>query len=180
MPTQTARHVVLLLAICALTFFANLGASRLWDRDEPRNAGCTREMLQRGDWVVPVFNGELRTHKPVLLYWLMMTSYAALGDNEWGARFWSAALAAGSVLMTYAIGRQLFNSSAALWGGIVLASNLQFAMIGRAAGDAVLLLPHGGDARLRGGRGSAERRLRRRARARSLSLGRHPALLPDL
>jgi len=130
---QTPRHVALLLTICALTFFLNLGGTRLWDRDEPRNAGCTREMLQRGDWVTPMFNGELRTHKPVLLYWLMMTSYAVFGQNEWGARFWSAALAAGSVLMTYAIGRRLFNASAALWGGVVLASNLQFAMIGRAA-----------------------------------------------
>ena len=133
MHSRAVRHITLLLATCALTLFLNLGATRLWDRDEPRNAGCTREMLARGDWVVPVFNDELRTHKPVLLYWLMMGAYGAFGQNEWGARFWSAALGAGTVLMTYAIGRRLFNAGAAFWAGVVLASSLQFAMMGRAA-----------------------------------------------
>jgi 4-amino-4-deoxy-L-arabinose transferase-like glycosyltransferase len=131
--SRTFRDVALLLATCALTLFLHLGGTRLWDRDEPRNAGCTREMLRRGDWVVPVFNAELRTHKPVLLYWLMMTSYAAFGENEWGARFPSAALGAATVLLTYAIGRRLFNASAGFWGALVLASSLQFALMGRFA-----------------------------------------------
>ena len=133
MRSPTTRHVALLLGACALTLFLNLGGTRLWDRDEPRNAGCTREMLQRGDWVVPVFNAELRTHKPVLLYWLMMTSYAAFGQNEWGARLWSAVLGTATVLLTYATGRRLFSASAALWGALVLASSLQFALMGRFA-----------------------------------------------
>ena len=29
----------------------------------------TQEMLQRGDWVVPYFNGEPRLNKPPLNYW---------------------------------------------------------------------------------------------------------------
>jgi 4-amino-4-deoxy-L-arabinose transferase-like glycosyltransferase len=129
----TSRHVALLLAISALTFFLNLGVPRLWDRDEPRNAGASLEMLRRGDWIVPTFNGELRVHKPVLINWFMMSAFAVFDDPEFAARFWSAALAAGAVLMTYAIGRRLFNASAAFWAGVVLASNLQFAMLARAA-----------------------------------------------
>src|SRR5215210_7012568 len=138
--TPTLRHVALLLAISALTFFLNLGAPRLWDRDEPRNAGATLEMLRRGDWIVPVFNNELRVHKPVLINWFMMSGFAAFGgwDLEFAARFWSAALGAGTVLMTYAVGRRLFNPSAALWSGVVLASNLQFCMMARAATPEVL------------------------------------------
>ena len=31
-------------------------------------------MMVRQDWVTPVFNGELRVHKPVLLYWLIMSA----------------------------------------------------------------------------------------------------------
>ena len=132
-PSQTVRHVALLLAISALTFFLNLGTPRLWDRDEPRNAGATLEMLRRGDWIVPVFNDELRVHKPVLINWFMMSAYAVFDDPEFAARFWSAALGLGTVLMTYVIGRRLFNASAGLWAGVVLASNLQFAMMARAA-----------------------------------------------
>ena len=49
-----------------------------------------REMLLRHDWVVPLFNDELRAHKPVLLYWCIMSSYLALGVNEFAARLPSA------------------------------------------------------------------------------------------
>src|SRR6476659_10757137 len=133
MPAPTLRHVLLLLLVSGLTFFTRLGAASLWDRDEPRNAGCAREMLARGDWVVPVFNGQLRTHKPVLLYWLMMPAYKVFDDPEFAARFWSAALGMGTVLMTYAIGRRLFDATAALWGGIILSTTLQFTLVARAA-----------------------------------------------
>ncbi len=39
---------------------AGNGRTSLWDRDEPRYAGCTREMAARGDWLHPTFNGEPR------------------------------------------------------------------------------------------------------------------------
>src|SRR5678816_2239565 len=121
---RTLLHVVVIVGLAGVVFFTNLGGARLWDRDEPRNAGCASEMLARGDWVVPVFNAELRTQKPVLLYWFIMTGYALFGDNAWGARIWSAALATGTVLMTYGIGRRLFNPTAGLWSGVVLATSV--------------------------------------------------------
>src|SRR5689334_23133518 len=61
MPRWQAYAIVGLIS--AIVVLTNLGGPRLWDRDEPRNAGCAAEMLARGDWVVPVFNSELRTHK---------------------------------------------------------------------------------------------------------------------
>ena len=70
------KHVGFLIFIAGLIFLFKLGDAPLWDRDEPRNAGCAAEMMQANDWVVPIFNAKLRTHKPVLLYWLMMTSYS--------------------------------------------------------------------------------------------------------
>ena len=88
---HAARDVLLLFGISGILFLFQLGAAPLWDRDEPRNAGCAAEMLAAGDWVVPVFNAELRTHKPVLLYWLIMSAYQVFGVNEFAARFWSAA-----------------------------------------------------------------------------------------
>ena len=97
-------------------------------------------MLQREGWVTPYFNGELRTHKPVLLYWLMMAAYWAFGVNEFGARFWSAALAVGTVVTTYHIGRRLFNAQVGLWAGLILASSLMFDVGARAATpDSVLI-----------------------------------------
>ncbi len=130
---QTVLHLLLITVVASLILFTNLGQARLWDRDEPRNAGCALEMMQRGDVVVPMFNDELRHQKPVLLYWLIISAYNLFGVNEFAARFWSALLAVGTVCSTYAIGRRLLNPTVALIGAIVLASSVMFAVAGRAA-----------------------------------------------
>ena len=132
-PARTPRHLAVILAVSALVLFTNLGGPRLWDRDEPRNAGCAREMMQRGDWVVPMFNAELRAHKPVLLYWLIMSAYGVFGVSEFSARFCSAALAIGTALATYGIGRRLFDEKVGLWAAVILTTTLMFDVAGRAA-----------------------------------------------
>jgi 4-amino-4-deoxy-L-arabinose transferase-like glycosyltransferase len=130
---EVVRHHLLLLAVAALVFLFNLGGARLWDEDEPKNAQCAREMLARGDWIVPTFNQELRTDKPVLLYWLMMPAYLLLGVSELAARLPSALLAIGTTLLTYHLGRRLFSPRVGLWAGITLATSLMFTVAGRAA-----------------------------------------------
>lgn len=105
----------------------------MWDEDEPKNAECAREMLVRGDWVVPTFNEQLRYDKPALLYWLMISAYKTFGVNEFAARFWSALLAVGTSLATYHLGRILFRPQVGLWAGLAMASCLMFVVAGRAA-----------------------------------------------
>jgi 4-amino-4-deoxy-L-arabinose transferase-like glycosyltransferase len=134
------RDAAIIVVVASIVLFTNLGVARLWDRDEPRNAGCAAEMLDRGDYVVPYFNAELRDHKPILLYWFIMVGYSMFGVNEWGARFWSAALAVGSTLLTYGIGRRIFHREAGLWAAIVLATCLMFDVAGRAATPDSLLI----------------------------------------
>src|SRR5262245_31493483 len=118
----------------------NLGGPRLWDRDEPRNASCAREMLAANNWVVPIFNGELRAHKPVLLYWCIMTSYLGLGVSEFSARLPSALCAIGTVICVYRMGRRLFGPQAGAWAAIALATSLMFVVAGRAATPDSLLI----------------------------------------
>ncbi len=127
------RQQALLLLAAIMVLFANLGGGALWDEDEPRNAGCAYEMQQRGDWIVPTFNEELRTHKPILLYWGMLTAYHVLGVSELSARLASALMAVISVLATYRLGRLLFGHETGFWSALVLASSLLFAVLGRAA-----------------------------------------------
>ena len=91
---QLFRHQLWIVLAASVVFFTNLGAVRLFDKDETLYASCAREMLQRGDWVVPVFNGELFPDKPPLMYWLMISGYSLFGVTEFAARFWSAAFVA--------------------------------------------------------------------------------------
>ncbi|MEN6367769.1 MAG: glycosyltransferase family 39 protein [Thermoguttaceae bacterium] len=129
-----------MILIAGLVFFVNLGGPRLWDRDEPRNAGCAVEMMERGNWTVPMFNAELRVHKPILLYWFMMTAYAVFGVNEFAARIWSAIFGLGTVLVTYHIGRRLFSAQIGFWAAIILSSCMMFPVAARAATpDSVLI-----------------------------------------
>lgn len=134
------QRLTVVAAVAIIVFFTNLGGPKLWDRDEPRNAGCAREMLARGDWVTPVFNGELRAHKPVLLYWLMMVAYQLLGVGEFAARLPSALAAFGTALAVYAIGRRLFGRGAATWAGVAVATNFSLGVAGRAATPDALIL----------------------------------------
>lgn len=137
---QWLRHHLAILAVAGPILFIGLGDARLWDRDEPRNARCAVEMLERHDWIVPYFNGELRTHKPVLLYWLIMSSYAVFGVGEFAARFPSAVLGLGTVFCTYHAGTALFGRRAGLLAALSLAPALMFGVASRAATpDASLL-----------------------------------------
>ncbi|MEM9702315.1 MAG: glycosyltransferase, partial [Planctomycetota bacterium] len=74
-PNPLVRDRVLLGLASAVLFVTNLGGAPLFDEDEPKNAACGAAMLRAGEWVVPTFNGELRVHKPILLYWVMRPGY---------------------------------------------------------------------------------------------------------
>lgn len=130
---ETAQRVAIVAVVAVVVMFTNLGGPRLWDRDEPRNAQCAAEMLARGDWVTPVMNSELRTHKPVLHYWLMMSAYSVFGITEFAARFWSATLAVGTALCTFILGRKLFDERVGMWAGIAISTTLMFDVSARAA-----------------------------------------------
>ena len=62
------RSYFLIVLVAGIVIFTNLGTPRLWDEDEPKNAQCAYEMFEAGNWIVPTFNQELRTDKPILLY----------------------------------------------------------------------------------------------------------------
>ena len=133
-------HYLLLLAVSACLFLCNLGGPALWDIDEGRNAAASIAMRESGDWVVPTFNGELRSHKPVLLYWLQVAAYELFGINEFAARLPSALAAMVTVLLVYELCRAMFNAATGLLGGLILASSTLFSVSAHFANPDALLL----------------------------------------
>jgi 4-amino-4-deoxy-L-arabinose transferase-like glycosyltransferase len=131
--TARLQHQAWVVAVSLMVFFVNLGGSRLWDDDETKNATCAREMFQRGDWVVPTFNSELRTDKPPLVCWLMIGAYQLFGISEFAARLPSALFAVGTTLVTYHLGRLLLSQKAGLWAAMILATSPMFVWAGRSA-----------------------------------------------
>jgi 4-amino-4-deoxy-L-arabinose transferase-like glycosyltransferase len=113
----------------------------LWDRDEPRYAECSREMLQSGDWVVPRFLGQLRAHKPPLIYWCQLTAMELLGGTAQAARLPSAIAVTLVVALLAAFVRRIADARVAAWTAFIFAtSSLVIAGAKLCITDGVLLL----------------------------------------
>src|SRR6266851_3102594 len=91
--STNTKYAILFFA-CVLFHVAGTWSLPLIDRDEPRFAEASREMIERGNYIVPYFNNQLRLDKPPLTYWAQVASYRIFGENDFAARFPSAIAAA--------------------------------------------------------------------------------------
>ena len=105
----------------------------LTDRDETRFAEASREMIQRGDFVVPWFNGAWRFDKPVLIYWCQIASYKVFGENPFAARLPSVLFTTATALLLVRWGRKVADAKTAFVAGAMFVAGLHVAIIGRVA-----------------------------------------------
>lgn len=125
-------HLILFIALLVLYGLGN-STLPLIDRDEPRFAEASREMLQSGDWVIPRVNGEYRFDKPPLIYWCQAGAMKLFGQNDFAARFPSTVFAASTALLVGAWGRRCGGGRAGWTAALVFATCLQVFVHGRAA-----------------------------------------------
>lgn len=123
-------RLLLLLILPGVLLYPCL-SFRLFEPDEGRYAEIPREMLLRGDWIVPHLQGEPYLDKPPLFYWLVMGSYQLLGVHDWAARLVPALALHGCVLVTYLLGRRSLGERAAFWGALALSLAPGFISMGR-------------------------------------------------
>ena len=105
----------------------------LVDRDEPRFAEASREMIERGNYIVPYFNNQLRLDKPPLTYWAQVASYHIFGENDFAARFPSAIAAALTAILIFAWGRRMGGEKLGWWAAIIFTLSLQTFVHAKAA-----------------------------------------------
>jgi 4-amino-4-deoxy-L-arabinose transferase-like glycosyltransferase len=121
------RGGVVLLLICLAVYVPGLFTLPPVDRDESRFAQASRQMFESGDFAVPRVQDRPRLNKPPLIYWVQCGSLAIFGDhgreNEgiWVYRLPSALCAIGTVMLTWRLGRRLFDPRAAWLGAAFLA-----------------------------------------------------------
>ena len=120
-----SRYLPFLLFIFAfLLYTVNNSLFSIYILDEAKNSECAREMFEKGDWIVPTFNYNLRTDKPPLHYFFMMAGYRIFGVNEWSARFFSGVFGALTILITFLYTRRFANQSTALWAVFALLASV--------------------------------------------------------
>ena len=126
MQIKPQKYSWLLLGLSIVLFFPGLGKAPLWIYDEVRNAECAREMYERGDWIVPTFNGGLRTLKPPLHYYFMFGGFKIFGVTEWGARFFSAVFGLLTIFITYFFVKKYSSQRQAFITALVLLASSHF------------------------------------------------------
>src|SRR6266481_3007897 len=126
------RHVLLFIC-CVLFHIAGTWSLPLIDRDEPRFAEASREMIERGAYIVPYFNNQLRLDKPPLTYWAQTVSYRVFGENDFAARLPSAIAAALTALVIFAWGMRLGGEKLGWWAAIIFTLSLQTFVHAKAA-----------------------------------------------
>lgn len=122
-----------LLAAGLLVLLPGTWSMPLLDRDEPRFASATIEMMERGSWAIPYFNGDYRFDKPPLIYWWMMPHYWLLGKSELAARLPAIEASLLVALGIFALGRRLLDARAGFWAGFAFLTCVQVWIHGRLA-----------------------------------------------
>lgn len=105
-------------------------ATGLFDIDEGFYGAAVGEMLRRGDWITPYYNGVPWFEKPILLYWISVPLLAVFGEDI-GPRL-------GPVLATLLLYVAVFRAcvrhlgeAAAYWTVALLSGSLLIAAAGR-------------------------------------------------
>ena len=130
MVPQPWAQFVILLGLCFVIYFINLGQWDLWSPDEPRYAQVAKEMVEGGDWILMHYNGKIYPDKPPLFFWsIAFSSTLWRGFNSFAIRFPAAFFGILTVLVTFILGKNLFNSRTGFLSGLVLATTAQFAYL---------------------------------------------------
>jgi 4-amino-4-deoxy-L-arabinose transferase-like glycosyltransferase len=131
--TKVGVNYALLFLGCLLFHVVGTWSIPLIDRDEPRFAEASREMIERGDYIVPHFNNQLRLDKPPLAYWAQVASFKIFGENDLAARFPSAIAAALVALSIFAWGKRIGGGGVGWWAAIIFTLSLQTFIHAKAA-----------------------------------------------
>ena len=121
--TGAIFHFIVLIVLCGALYFPYLGSLPFFDKGEPREALAVQDIVQRGEWLVPLKRATDIPSKPPLFHWSAALVTQITGSlTEATIRFPSALYATLGVLTLYILGRKIFDARTALLGGAILAT----------------------------------------------------------
>ncbi len=124
------REFWFLVIFFILAYIVPLGLRPMIPPDEFRYAEIPREMILRGDYVVPYLAGARYFEKPALGYQLTAGMFHLFGVNRFALRLPCALAAGGAALLIFMLVRQMSRDEelAALSGALFLVSGMVYAL----------------------------------------------------
>jgi hypothetical protein len=104
-------------------YVGNAAKPPLLDDADASHALVSREMLQRGDWVVMYQDGVRYLEKAPIHYWMVALSYKFLGQGAFQTRLPLALSVVGLVLFVYFFARWFFGERAGFYSGLVMCTS---------------------------------------------------------
>jgi len=131
--SSSARRwtALFLLVLSAVIYLGTASHPALLDDADASHALVSREMLQRGDYVVMFLNGVRYLQKAPIHYWMVALDYKILGQNEFATRLPVALAMIGLTLMAWEFARCFFDERAGLYSGLVTATSVGMFMFTR-------------------------------------------------
>ena len=117
-------HILILLVLSLGVYVATAAQPALLDDADASHALVSREMLQRGDWVVMYQDGIRYLEKAPLHYWMVAVSYKLFGQGAFQTRLPLVMSVVGLVLMVYFFARRWFGETAAFYSGLVICTSV--------------------------------------------------------
>jgi 4-amino-4-deoxy-L-arabinose transferase-like glycosyltransferase len=112
-------YVLVLLALSIGIYVGNAAQPSLLDDADASHALVSREMLQRGDWVVMYEDGIRYLEKAPIHYWMVAASFKLLGQSAFQVRLPLALSVVGLVLLVYFFARHYFGERAGFYSGLI-------------------------------------------------------------
>lgn len=125
------RVAVAIIFLNLVLFISGTWILPLLDKDEARFAEASREMMRRGDMIVPWFNGHPRYDKPPFIYWCQTAAYKGFGANEFAARLPSAIFATATSVLLLFWGTRVAGAETGLRASLIFTTCLQVLIHGR-------------------------------------------------
>ncbi|MCG8344407.1 MAG: glycosyltransferase family 39 protein [Chlorobiales bacterium] len=115
-----------LLVLVAFLYWINFDVNDIWTENESYYTEAVREMFESGNFIDIHYNYEPRFNKPPLTYWIIASSVALFGNNEFAARLPILILAFLTTILTYKTVRLLHGEETAVLAFAMQAVSIQF------------------------------------------------------
>jgi len=108
------------MVFCFLALTYKLGEVPPYHPDENFYVESSLRMIESGDYITPVYHEKKRFAKPILYYWMVVSSFKVFGVSLASARIPSAIFGTLSIGLVFLLGRNLFDSRVGLFSSFIL------------------------------------------------------------